>query len=45
MKFLQTGETVKWTIENDSVIVTLPKSFAKVTKVPPALAFAFTPAE
>jgi len=45
MKFLQTGEEVKWFMENKGVVVILPKSFVKSNKVPPALAFAFTPAD
>jgi alpha-L-fucosidase len=44
IKFLQTGETVKWFRENDSVVVILPKGFVKAKRVLPALAFAFTPA-
>lgn len=46
MKLLHTGETVKWSMEGDSVVVTIPKSLAKkMSSVPPALAFSFTPAE
>ena len=45
MIFLQTGETVKWFMENKGVVVILPKSFVSLNKVPPALAFSFTAAE
>jgi alpha-L-fucosidase len=44
IKLLQTGETVKWFRENDSVVVILPKDFVKTKQVLPALAFSFTPA-
>jgi alpha-L-fucosidase len=45
IKLLQTGETVKWFMENGSVVVVLPKSFLKTKSAPAALAFAFTPGE
>ena len=45
MKLLQTGETVKWTSEGDSVKVSLPKSFVKTGNGTPALAFSFVPGD
>ncbi len=45
MKLLQTGEEVKWFMENKGVVVILPKSFVSSNKVPAALTFAFTPGE
>ena len=45
MTLLQTGKTVKWSMENDEVKVTVPSSLIKMNKVLPALAFSFTPAE
>lgn len=41
MRWLQTGETVKWKIENDIVKVTLPKSILTNKVIYPALAFSF----
>jgi len=45
MKLLQTGETVKWSVENEVVKVTVPASVSRMKKALPALAFAFSPAE
>ena len=45
MKLLQTGETVKWSYENDVVKVTIPATVIKIYKSLPALAFSFSPAE
>jgi len=45
MKLLQTGENVKWFMENSAVVVVVPKSLLKSKSVSAALAFAFTPAE
>ena len=45
MKLLQTGETVKWMMTGDEVKVSVPSSLHKMNKMPPALAFAFTPAD
>jgi alpha-L-fucosidase len=42
IKLLQTGEYVKWTVNEKGVNIVLPKSV--VGKTLPALAFAFTPA-
>ena len=42
MKWLQTGETVKWVIAHGVVNVLLPKSLYKSKKAYPALTFAFT---
>ena len=44
MKWLQTGETVKWKVEGGKVKVTMPAS-AKSNAAQPALAFAFQPAD
>jgi alpha-L-fucosidase len=44
MKLLQTGESVKWSMEGNKVKVQLPKSIAAGKEALPALAFAFTPA-
>lgn len=41
MTLLQTGETVKWTLEGDVVKVSLPTSLIKKNEVFPALAFSF----
>lgn len=43
MKLLQTGETVKWSMEGNTVKVTVPKSVLSSKEKPPALVFAFTP--
>ncbi|MEO6547760.1 MAG: alpha-L-fucosidase [Ferruginibacter sp.] len=43
MKLLQTGETVKWKIDGDTVKVILPTSVKKLKEVLPALAFSFIP--
>ena len=45
MKLLQTGETVKWSVENEVVKVTVPASVSRMKKALPALVFAFSPAE
>ncbi|MEP7111295.1 MAG: alpha-L-fucosidase [Ferruginibacter sp.] len=45
IKLLQTGETVKWSAQGDGVNINIPKSLIKMDKVPPALAFSFTPEE
>lgn len=45
IKLLQTGETVKWTIENEVVKITIPAAVIKMYKSLPALAFSFSPAE
>jgi alpha-L-fucosidase len=42
---LQTGETVKWKLNGDGVIVTLPSSFVKAHAGFPALAFSFSAAD
>lgn len=44
MKWLQTGETVKWIIANGVVNVKLPKKLSKHTVAYPALAFSFASA-
>jgi len=44
IKLLQTGQTVKWVLEGDSVKVSLPAAMLKTKESYPALAFAFTPA-
>jgi alpha-L-fucosidase len=41
---LQTGETVKWRQEGDSIRIFLPASIQKSKEAYPALAFSFTPA-
>ena len=41
IKFLQTGENVKWTTEGSTTKVFLPSSVLKDKKTYPALAFAF----
>ena len=45
MKLLQTGETIKWSVENEVVKVTVPASVSKMKKALPALAFSFSPTE
>ena len=45
MKILQTGQTVKWKAEGNSVSVSLPASIVSAKEPLPALAFAFTPVE
>jgi alpha-L-fucosidase len=45
MKLLQTGETVKWKADGNTVKVSLPASTVSAKEGIPALAFAFTPAE
>lgn len=45
IKLLQTGQTVKWVSEGESVKVTLPAALLKTKETYPALAFAFTPAQ
>ncbi|MGV3656716.1 MAG: alpha-L-fucosidase [Chitinophagaceae bacterium] len=45
IKLLQTGEKVKWKMEEDAVRVYLPPSFVKANNLLPALAFSFEPAE
>lgn len=42
MILLQTGETVKWKLENDKVKLTLPASVVNMKNIP-ALAFSFSP--
>lgn len=44
IKLLQTGETVKWTVEGDAVKITVPKSIKESKNATAALAFAFVPA-
>ena len=44
IKLLQTGQTVKWVLDGDSVKVSLPAALLKTKESYPALAFAFTPA-
>ena len=39
---LQTGETVKWVIENDGIRVFIPAALSKTKQIYPALAFSFT---
>lgn len=45
IKLLQTGETIKWKHEGDSVRVYVPASITRSQESNPALAFSFTPAE
>jgi alpha-L-fucosidase len=45
IKLLQTGEAVKWSVENDLVKVKLPAWLSKIKKTLPALVFSFSPAE
>jgi alpha-L-fucosidase len=45
MKLLQTGEIVKWSVENDMVKVTIPAAVTKMKNTLPALAFSFSPVE
>ncbi|MFT3935521.1 MAG: alpha-L-fucosidase [Chitinophagaceae bacterium] len=41
MKLLQTGATVKWTVENGKVKVTIPSALLQSKTMVPALAFSF----
>lgn len=45
IKLLQTGETIKWKQEGDSVRVYVPASIVRSQEPNPALAFSFVPAE
>ncbi len=45
IRWLQTGEKVKWKLEGDAVRVYLPTTFIKANNQLPALAFSFEPAE
>lgn len=44
LTLLQTGETVKWTQQGNTISVALPASLAKAKEPLPALAFSFIPA-
>ncbi|WP_276504316.1 alpha-L-fucosidase [Terrimonas pollutisoli] len=44
IKLLDSGETIKWKQEGDTVILTLPSSLIQSKKNNPALAFSFIPA-
>ena len=44
IKLLETGETIKWKQEGNTVILTLPASLIKSQKNNPAMAFSFIPA-
>ena len=44
MRFVETGEAVKWKITGDAVQVTMPKNF-KRSETTAALVFAYTPAD